>query len=98
MSREAQAERERRARSILAQAELEASQAMREAAKVYEESQVGFVLRTWNIMQEISKNANLIIMLPATLPEVGVSAAASVAMSAGTGGLKVPKDKGMVEE
>jgi hypothetical protein len=49
-------------------------------------------------MQEISKNANLIIMLPATLPEVGVSAAASVAMSAGTGGLKVPKDKGMVEE
>jgi regulator of protease activity HflC (stomatin/prohibitin superfamily) len=97
MSREAQAERERRARSILAQAELEASKAMREAAKVYEESQVGFVLRTWNIMQEISKNANLIIMVPTNLPEVGVTAASSVAMSAGTGGLKVPKDKGMVE-
>jgi regulator of protease activity HflC (stomatin/prohibitin superfamily) len=98
MSREAQAERERRARSILAQAELEASKAMREAAKVYEESQVGFVLRTWNIMQEISKNANLIIMIPTNLPEVGIATGTSAALSAGTGGLRVPKDKGTVEE
>jgi regulator of protease activity HflC (stomatin/prohibitin superfamily) len=98
MSREAQAERERRARSILAQAELEASKAMLQAAKVYEESQVGFVLRTWNIMQEISKNANLIIMIPTNLPEVGLATGTSVALAAGTGGLRVPKDKGMVEE
>jgi regulator of protease activity HflC (stomatin/prohibitin superfamily) len=82
MSREAQAERERRARGILAQAELEASQAMKDAAGVYEDSQVAFVLRTWNIMQEISKNANLIIMSPSTLPEVGLAAGTSVALSA----------------
>ena len=97
MSREAQADREGRARIILAQAELEAAQNMLKAAKRYEESQVGFVLRTWNIMQEISKNANLIIMVPTNIPEVGVTTGVAAAMSAGTGGIKVPKDKGKVE-
>ncbi|TET11580.1 MAG: slipin family protein [Candidatus Thorarchaeota archaeon] len=98
MSREAQAERERRARITLARAELEASENMLLAAKKYEESSVGLVLRTWNIMQEISKNANLIIMVPATIPGIGTTAAAAVALSAGTGGIKLPKDKGMVEK
>jgi regulator of protease activity HflC (stomatin/prohibitin superfamily) len=98
MSREAQADREGRARIILAQAELEAAENMLKAAKRYEESQVGFVLRTWNIMQEISKNANLIIMVPTNIPEVGVVTGVAAAMSAGMGGIKVPKDKGMVEE
>jgi regulator of protease activity HflC (stomatin/prohibitin superfamily) len=98
MSREAQAERERRARITLARAELEASEAMLKAAKTYEESSVGLTLRTWNIMQEISKNANLIIMVPTNIPEVGLAAGASVAMSAGTGGLRVPKNKGSSDE
>ncbi len=97
MSREAQAERERRARITLATAELEAAENMLKAAKMYEESSVGFVLRTWNIMQEISKNANLIIMVPTNIPEVGVTAGTAAAMSAGTGGIRMPKDKGTVE-
>lgn len=97
MSREAQAEREGRARIILATAELEAAENMLKAAKRYEESQVGFVLRTWNIMQEISKNANLIIMVPTNIPEVGVTTGVAAAMSAGTGGLRLPKDKGNEE-
>ncbi|RLI59540.1 MAG: slipin family protein [Candidatus Thorarchaeota archaeon] len=94
MSREAQAERERRARITLAQAELEASTTMLEAAKKYEQSSIGFVLRTWNIMQEISKNANLIIMVPTNIPQVGTVAGTTVALAAGTGGLKVPPNKG----
>jgi regulator of protease activity HflC (stomatin/prohibitin superfamily) len=94
MSREAQAERERRARITLAQAELEASEAMLKAAKAYEASNVGFVLRTWNIMQEISKNANLIIMVPTNLPQVGAATGAAAALVAGTGGMKLPKNKG----
>ncbi len=98
MSREAQAERERRARITLAKAELEASENMLLAAKKYEQSDVGLVLRTWNIMQEISKNANLIIMVPATIPEVGMAAATAVALTAGTGGMKLPKDKGMMQK
>jgi len=96
MSREAQADREGRARIILAQAELEAAENMLKAAKRYEESQVGFVLRTWNIMQEISKNANLIIMVPTNIPEVGTTTGVAAAMSAGTGGIKVPPNKGTV--
>ncbi len=95
MSREAQAERERRARITLATAELEAAENMMKAARMYEESQVGYNLRTWNIMQEISKNANLIIMIPTNLPEVGTVVGTAAALSAGTGGLRVPKDKGM---
>lgn len=97
MSREAQAERERRARITLATAELEASENMLKAARMYEESSVGFVLRTWNIMQEISKNANLIIMVPTNIPEVGMVAGTAAALSAGTGGMKMPKDKGKPE-
>ncbi len=94
MSREAQAERERRARITLAQAELEASETMLQAARKYEQSTIGFVLRTWNIMQEISKNANLIIMVPTNIPEVGMAAGTSAALSAATGGIRVPSDKG----
>jgi regulator of protease activity HflC (stomatin/prohibitin superfamily) len=94
MSREAQAEREGRARVILAKAELDAAENMLLAARKYEESSVGVVLRTWNIMQDISNNANLIIMIPSNIPEVGTTAGIAAALSAGTGGLKVPKPKG----
>ncbi len=94
MSREAQADREGRARVILAEAELAAAENMLKAARKYEESSVGVVLRTWNIMQEISNNANLIIMVPANIPEVGTTAGIAAAMSAGTGGLKVTKKRG----
>ena len=97
MSREAQAERERRARITLATAELEASENMLKAARIYEESGAALMLRQWNIMQEISKNANLIIMIPTNLPDISIAAGTSVALSAGTGGLRVPKDKGKVE-
>ncbi len=94
MSREAQAERERRARVTLALAEVESSENMLKAARLYEQSSVGLMLRTWNIMQEISKNANLIIMVPTNLPEVGTTVGTAAALSAGTGGMKMPKDKG----
>lgn len=93
MSREAQAERERRARVTLAQAELEAAENMLKAAHRYEESEVGFVLRIWNVLQEISKNANLIIMIPTNVPQVGLAAGTAVALSAGTEGPRLPQDK-----
>jgi hypothetical protein len=48
-------------------------------------------------MQEISKNANLIIMVPTNIPEVGTTTGVAAAMSAGTGGLRVPKNKGSDE-
>jgi len=98
MSREAQAERERRARVTLAQAELEASEAMLKAAKKYEESSVAFALRIWNVIQQISTNASLILMVPTSIPEVGLSAATAAAFSVGTGGFKLPQKKKAAEE
>lgn len=94
MSREAQAERERRARITLAQAELEASQAMLQAARSYEESSIGLTLRTWNIMQEISKNASLIIMVPTNIPQVGTTVGTAAALSAGISGSKTTSNRG----
>ncbi len=94
MSREAQAERERRARVTLAQAELEASENMLKAAKTYEQSSVGLVLRIYNVLQEISKNANLIIMVPTNVPDVSSAVGASLALTAGTGSITLPKNKG----
>ncbi len=97
MSREAQAERERRARVTLAQAELEASENMLKAAKTYEQSNVGLILRIYNVLQEISKNANLIIMVPTSVPDVASAVGASLAMTAGTGSIRLPPNKGREE-
>jgi hypothetical protein len=93
MSREAQAERERRARVTLAQAELEASAAMLQAARIYEDSSVAFALRIWNVIQQISTNASLIMLVPTNVPEISLSAGTAAAIAAGTGGVKLQKKK-----
>ena len=73
IARQAQAERERRARVILAQAEVEASQKMREAAKIYEESKIAFELRWMNILYEVASNKSTIILWPVNVPGAGPS-------------------------
>jgi regulator of protease activity HflC (stomatin/prohibitin superfamily) len=93
MSREAQAERERRARVTLAQAELEASAAMLQAARIYEDSSVAFALRIWNVIQQISTNASLIMLVPTNVPEISLSAGTAAAIASGTGGVKLQKKK-----
>jgi len=76
MSRQAQAERERIARVTLATAEFEASQKMIEAAKMYEQSPDGLRLRWMNILYELGQQSgsNTIMLVPANMPEAGVSA------------------------
>jgi regulator of protease activity HflC (stomatin/prohibitin superfamily) len=76
MSRQAQAERERIARVTLATAEFEASQKMIEAAKMYEQSPDGLRLRWMNILYELGQQSgsNTIMLVPAQMPEAGVSA------------------------
>jgi regulator of protease activity HflC (stomatin/prohibitin superfamily) len=73
MSRQAQAERERMARVILATAECEAAAKMIEAAKMYETSQEGLRLRWMNILYELGQQAgtNTIMLVPAVMPEAG---------------------------
>lgn len=73
MSRQAQAERERRARVTLATAEFEAAQKMIEAANLYEKSHEGLRLRWMNILYELGQQAssNTIMLVPSSMPEAG---------------------------
>jgi regulator of protease activity HflC (stomatin/prohibitin superfamily) len=73
MCRQAQAERERMARVILATAEFEAAQKFIEAAKMYETSHEGLRLRWMNILYELGQQAgsNTIMLIPASMPEAG---------------------------
>ncbi|MHA1861740.1 MAG: SPFH domain-containing protein [Candidatus Ranarchaeia archaeon] len=80
MSRQAQAERERRARVILAQAEVEASENIGKAAELYEKSKIAFELRIWNILQEISNNAPMVLLFPANIPTQSFSPISSFAL------------------
>jgi regulator of protease activity HflC (stomatin/prohibitin superfamily) len=73
MSRQAQAERERRARVTLATAEFEAAQKMIEAANLYEKSHEALRLRWMNILYEIGQQSstNTIMLVPSSMPEAG---------------------------
>jgi regulator of protease activity HflC (stomatin/prohibitin superfamily) len=74
MSRQAQAERERRARVTLAIAEYEAAQKMTEAAKYYETNNIAFQLRWMNIIYELGlQGKNTIMLIPTNMPPVGVT-------------------------
>jgi regulator of protease activity HflC (stomatin/prohibitin superfamily) len=79
MSRQAQAERERRARVTLALAEFEAAQKMIEAADLYKNNDKGFQLRWMNIIYELGlQGKNTIMLIPANIPTAGVSGGATV--------------------
>jgi len=65
---QAQAERERRARVTLAQAEVEAAQKMLEAAKTYTQNPIAFELRWMNILYEMGRENNTLMLIPAKLP------------------------------
>lgn len=74
MSRQASAERERRARVTLAIAESEAAQKMVEAAQQYESKDRAFQLRWMNIIYELGlQGRSTIIMIPSNIPAVGAS-------------------------
>jgi regulator of protease activity HflC (stomatin/prohibitin superfamily) len=75
MSRQAQAERERRARVTLSLAEFEAAQKMVDAANLYKGNDRAFELRWMNIIYELGlQGKNTIMLLPANIPPVGPSA------------------------
>ena len=74
MSRQAQAERERRARVTLALAEFEAAQKMVEAANLYKDSDRAFQLRWMNIIYELGlQGKNTIMLIPSNIPTAGPS-------------------------
>ncbi|MGC8610453.1 MAG: SPFH domain-containing protein [Thermoplasmata archaeon] len=72
MSRQAAAERERRARVTLAIAEYEAASKMIEAANLYENSHYGLMLRWMNILYELGlQSKGTLMLIPSNLPAAG---------------------------
>jgi len=66
MSREAQAEREKNARVILGQAEVEIAGLFQEAAKSYEKSPAALHLRAMNMLYEGLKEKGALMMVPSS--------------------------------
>lgn len=62
IARQAEAEREKRARIILAEGEFQASKRMNEAADMYENKPSALKLREFQTLTEIAKEKNLIIV------------------------------------
>jgi regulator of protease activity HflC (stomatin/prohibitin superfamily) len=85
MSREAQAERERRARIILGTAETEIAEKFAEAARSYENNPVALHLRAMNILYEGIKEKGAMVIVPSSIVETmglgGVSGISSLASS-----------------
>ncbi|WP_297215069.1 SPFH domain-containing protein [Thermoplasma sp.] len=72
MSRQASAERERRSRVTLAQAEVEAAQKMVEASRQYVENPIGLQLRWMQIIYEVGlEGKSSMIMVPSEVPVAG---------------------------
>ncbi|HID25741.1 MAG TPA: slipin family protein [Thermoplasmata archaeon] len=62
LAKQAEAERERRSRVIMAQGEFEASKKMMEAAKLYEKTPAAMRLRELQTLAEIAREKNLIVV------------------------------------
>jgi regulator of protease activity HflC (stomatin/prohibitin superfamily) len=74
MSRQAQAERERRARVTLAEAEQQAAQKMVEAADLYSHNPRAMELRWMNILYELGlQGRGTLMLIPTNTPTAGVS-------------------------
>lgn len=69
MSREAQAAREKQARIILGQAEMEIAQSFREAAKSYHDNPTALHLRAMNMLYEGLKEKGALMLIPSSAVE-----------------------------
>ena len=85
MSREAQADRERRARIILGEAETQVSAKFAEAAAVYRDNPVALHLRAMNMLYEAIKEKGAMVIVPSSAVETmglgGMLATTSLAKS-----------------
>ena len=69
MSREAQAAREKQARIILGQAEMEIAHSFKEAAKSYQQNPIALHLRAMNMLYEGLKEKGALMVVPSTAVE-----------------------------
>lgn len=69
MSREAQAEREKRARIILGQAEMEIAESFQQAARAYHDNPTALHLRAMNMLYEGLKEKGALMLVPSSAVE-----------------------------
>jgi regulator of protease activity HflC (stomatin/prohibitin superfamily) len=90
MSREAQAAREKQARIILGQAEMEIAHSFQEAAKSYHENPTALHLRAMNMLYEGLKEKGALMLIPSSAVESmgmgGLMGAAALRQQTLTGG------------
>jgi regulator of protease activity HflC (stomatin/prohibitin superfamily) len=95
MSRQAQAERERRARVTLAEAEFQAAQKMVDAANLYSANPRAMELRWMNILYELGlQGRGTLMLVPTNMPVAG---AGSVIPPYGIMGVKDIQETGSVQ-
>jgi regulator of protease activity HflC (stomatin/prohibitin superfamily) len=70
LAKQAEAEREKRSRFIIAEGEFQASKRMTDAAKLYEKTPMALRLRELQTLAEISREGNLIIVPSGNLGQV----------------------------
>jgi regulator of protease activity HflC (stomatin/prohibitin superfamily) len=90
MSREAQADREKRARIILGEAEMEIAKSFQQASLVYQDNPTALHLRAMNMLYEGLKEKGALMLVPSTAVESmgmgGLLGAAALRQRALTGG------------
>jgi regulator of protease activity HflC (stomatin/prohibitin superfamily) len=92
MSRQAQAEREKQARIILGQAELEIAQSFKKAAESYQDNPTALHLRAMNMLYEGLKEKGALMLIPSSAVEsmgmgglLGAAALRQQSLTGGTG-------------
>jgi regulator of protease activity HflC (stomatin/prohibitin superfamily) len=95
MSREAQAAREKQARIILGQAEMEIAHSFQEAAKAYHENPTALHLRAMNMLYEGLKEKGALMLIPSSAVEsmgmgglLGAAAMRQAKLTGGDDGIK----------
>lgn len=100
MSREAQAAREKQARIILGQAELEIAHSFEEAARSYQNNPTALHLRAMNMLYEGLKEKGALMLIPSSAVETmgmgGLMGAAALRQSSITGGADGGREEGAV--
>lgn len=86
MSREAQAERERRARIILSSAEQEQARLFQEASTAYLDNPIALQLRAMNLIYESVKDKGTLVLLPSALTECASALSRSLGLEHKGGG------------
>jgi regulator of protease activity HflC (stomatin/prohibitin superfamily) len=84
IARQAAAERERRSRVILAEAETQSADLMVQAAEKYRENPTAMELRWMNILFEVSKENATVVLVPANIPTAALGAGQALGLLGGS--------------